>query len=174
MRVKSAVYKRDVTAVKHVGLFGALWHRRDAQLDGYDDSLFIDSGSFVSEGATWDIGFFDGDKVIWPNAETLPGVTMRLLRQVHDQTITAPVHLRDLPEMQAAFATNTAVGVRAISSIDRVDLADDHDILTTLRKEYEEIAPTRSTPARRYGRAAWAPVPSRRAQATVVAGSAQP
>ena len=100
----------------------------------------VDDGtSFVSEGPTWNVGFFDGDRVIWPNAAVLPGITMKLLKQVHEHSISAPVNIRDVADMQAAFATNTSVGVRAISAVDNVPLTDDHPILDTLRKEYYEI-----------------------------------
>ncbi|GGP97640.1 branched-subunit amino acid aminotransferase/4-amino-4-deoxychorismate lyase [Actinomadura coerulea] len=95
--------------------------------------------TFVSEGATWNIGFFDGQQVVWPNAEVLTGVTMRLLHQVHEATSLGPVNLSDLPRMEAAFATNTAIGVRAITAINEVEFPDVHPILETLRKEYEEI-----------------------------------
>ncbi|WUI00261.1 aminotransferase class IV family protein [Spirillospora sp. NBC_00431] len=139
MRVQSACYVRDLPEVKHVGLFGALRHRRNAQLNGFDDAVFTDPESYISEGATWNIGFYDGEQVIWPNAEVLPGVTMRLLQQVHERTSLAPVNLSDLPRMQAAFATNTAIGVRTISAINDVEYPTDHPILETLRKEYEEI-----------------------------------
>ena len=139
MRVQSAAYRRDLPGVKHVGLFGALSCRRNAELNGYDDALFIDSASFVSEGATWNIGFYDGDRVIWPNADVLPGITMRLLKQVHEHSITVPVSLRDVPGMQGAFATNTAIGVRAISAIDNIQMPTDIPIFETLRKEYGEI-----------------------------------
>lgn len=139
MCVQTAIYSRDLPEVKHVGLLGALWCRRRAQLNGYDDALFIDNSSFVSEGATWNIGFFDGEHVIWPNAEVLIGVTMRLLEQVHDQTITAPVNLRDLPKMQAAFATNAAIGVRTIQVIDDIQFPENPAICDVLRKKYEEI-----------------------------------
>jgi branched-subunit amino acid aminotransferase/4-amino-4-deoxychorismate lyase len=139
MRVQSAVYRRELPGVKHVGLFGALWHRRKAELNGYDDALFVDASSFVSEGATWNIGFFDGDRVVWPSGEILPGITMRLLKQVHDHTITGPVSYRDIPGMQAAFAANTAMGVRAISAIDNIQLSGGDPVIDTLRKEYQEI-----------------------------------
>jgi branched-subunit amino acid aminotransferase/4-amino-4-deoxychorismate lyase len=141
LRVQSASYRRDLPLVKHVGLFAALWHRRAAQLNGFHDALFIDNASFISEGATWNIGFFDGARVVWPSAEILPGITMRLLKQVHDHTVTAPMNLRDVPSMQAAFATNTTIGVRAVSAIDGMGLSGDHSIFETLRKEYEEIPP---------------------------------
>jgi branched-subunit amino acid aminotransferase/4-amino-4-deoxychorismate lyase len=139
MRVQSATYVRDLPEVKHVGLFGALWHRRNAQLNGFDDAVFTDADAYLSEGPTWNIGFYDGERVIWPNAEVLPGVTMRLLQQVHDRTALAPVNLQDVPQMRAAFATNVSFGVRPISAINDVELPADHAILDDLRKEYEEI-----------------------------------
>lgn len=141
IRVRTVGYRRELPEVKHVGLLGSVWHRRQVQMQGYDDALFIDNASFVSEGVTWNIGFFDGERVIWPNAEVLSGVTMRLLSQVHENTITAPVNIRDVPVMHAVFATNTTIGVRPISAIDGIRLADNHPIFETLRKEYEEIPP---------------------------------
>jgi branched-subunit amino acid aminotransferase/4-amino-4-deoxychorismate lyase len=139
MTVQSAVYQRELPEIKHVGLFGALWHRRQAELSGYDDALFVDSFAFITEGATWNIGFFDGDRVVWPSGGILPGITMRLLKQVHDQTITTPVSYRDIPDMRAAFATNTTIGVRAIRAIDNIQLPADDPIVDALRKEYQEI-----------------------------------
>jgi branched-subunit amino acid aminotransferase/4-amino-4-deoxychorismate lyase len=139
LRVQTAHYVRDLPETKHVGLFGALWHRRNAQLDGFDDCVFVDPEAYVSEGATWNIGFYDGQRVIWPNAEVLPGVTMRLLQQVHDESSLAPVNITDLPRMEAAFATNTAIGVRAVTAINDIEFPGEHPILATLRKEYEEI-----------------------------------
>ncbi|ABD12439.1 branched-chain amino acid aminotransferase/4-amino-4-deoxychorismate lyase [Frankia casuarinae] len=138
LRVKACVYLRDLPMVKHVGLFGSLYHRRGAQLDGYDDALFTDPTGVVSEGATWNVGFFDGDNVIWPKADVLPGVTMGLLQQVGTH-VTAPVTLDMLGSMQAAFATNTSIGVRPIHMIDGVNLLDDHPILRELHATYIAI-----------------------------------
>jgi branched-subunit amino acid aminotransferase/4-amino-4-deoxychorismate lyase len=64
---------------------------------------------------------------------------MRLLRQAHDRSVSAPVNLRDLPRMEAAFATNTTIGVRAITAIDDITFPAVHEILDTLREEYEQI-----------------------------------
>jgi branched-subunit amino acid aminotransferase/4-amino-4-deoxychorismate lyase len=141
IRVQTFAYRRELPEVKHVGLLASLWCRRSAQLNGYDDALFIDDASFVSEGATWNIGFFDGDRVVWPSGSILQGITMRLLKQVHEQAVTVPVNLRDVPGMQSAFATNTAIGVRAIDSIDGMHLSVSNPVFEILRKEYEEIPP---------------------------------
>ncbi|SBW23569.1 aminotransferase class IV family protein [Protofrankia symbiont of Coriaria ruscifolia] len=139
LRVQSVAYSRNMPAVKHVGLFDTLRYRRAAQLNGFDDVLFTDAASFVSEGATWNIGFFDGNQVIWPDADCLLGVTVELLRRTHERAVTAPVDRAALLGMQAAFATNTAVGVRAIAAVDDRELANDHPIVETLRREYLDI-----------------------------------
>lgn len=139
LRVQSSLYVRDAPEVKSLGLFGLLRHRRAAQLNGFDDALFVDGGELISEGGTWNIGFFDGDQVIWPDADCLVGVTMQLLQKAHEHQ-SAPVSLVDLASMEAAFATNAAIGVRAITRIDDTELPGDHPIIDTLRKEYMDVA----------------------------------
>lgn len=142
LRVRAVRYERDLPDVKHVGLFGQLWHRRAAQLNGYDDALFTDPESYVSEGPTWNIGFLDGDRILWPRAETLPGVTMALISAMHDGPVdTAPVGLAQVPDMQAVFATNAATGLRAISAIDNTEWTTEGRVLDVLRKKYADIEP---------------------------------
>ncbi|MEW1722802.1 aminotransferase class IV family protein [Streptomyces sp. NPDC093109] len=138
LRAQSRTYTRDLPSVKSVGLFSSLHHRRTAQLNGFDDALFVDARGTISEGGTWNIGFFDGDQVIWPASDCLPGVTMRLLQQTHEHD-TRPVGLADLPHMRAAFATNAAVGVRAVSGVDSIVLPETHAVIDTLRREYLEV-----------------------------------
>jgi branched-subunit amino acid aminotransferase/4-amino-4-deoxychorismate lyase len=142
MRFQSAVYCRDLPEVKHVGLFGSLRHRRGAQLNGYDDAVFTDAHSNVSEATTTNVGFFDGERIIWPKADILTGVTFALLDQIHDgPTATAPVNLAQLGEMQAAFATNAVIGVRAIGAIDGTRWESEHPVIDTLRNEYLDVRP---------------------------------
>ncbi|GII95003.1 aminotransferase class IV family protein [Sinosporangium siamense] len=147
MTVQTMRFQRDLPAVKHVGLFSTLRIRRQAQVNGYDDALFTDNASFVTEGATWNVGFFDGDRVVWPSGDMLPGVTMGLLQHVHHQTVTRSVSLHELPAMRAAFATNTAIGIRVISKIDNIRFPVDHPIVEVLRKEYEAVPFEPLTPA---------------------------
>jgi branched-subunit amino acid aminotransferase/4-amino-4-deoxychorismate lyase len=142
LRLQSASYCRDMPEVKHVGLFGCLRHRRAAQLNGYDDAVFIDSHSDISEAATSNVGFFDGERVIWPKADVLAGTTLTLLAQLHDgPTATAPVNLAQLGDMHAAFVTNAVVGVRAVSAIDATTWSGEHPVIARLRSEYEAIEP---------------------------------
>ncbi|MBV9026906.1 MAG: aminotransferase class IV family protein [Streptomycetaceae bacterium] len=139
LRAMSVPYERDLPQVKHCGLFGALHARRTAQLSGYDDALFTGADGYVSEGGTWNIGFIDDDgTIIWPQAPVLPGVTMALLQE-HTKHHLAPVTPDQAKSMQVAFATNTSIGVRAISAIDDTPMAIEHPVLSRLRKTYLSI-----------------------------------
>ncbi|MFI0793496.1 aminotransferase class IV [Micromonospora rubida] len=142
IRVRSTTHVRDVPAVKHTGLFGPLFERRRAQLDGYDDALFTDGGGRVGEGPTWNVGFVEGDTLVWPLADVLAGVTMRLLAAAHDgPQRTEPVELSRLSGMAAAFATNAAGAIRPIAAVDGVTFATDHPIIGLLRRRYAEVVP---------------------------------
>lgn len=138
LRARSVKYERDLPDVKHVGLFGSLHARRAAQLEGFDDVLFVGADNLVSEGGTWNVGFISNDGVVWPKATVLTGVTMALLQQYTDYQV-APVTLSQAKGMQAAFATNTSLGLRALSCIDDTSLAVQHPMLDILHETYMSI-----------------------------------
>ena len=137
LRLGSRQYRRDLPAVKHVGLFGPLRERRAAQLAGYDDALLV-SREQVLEGPTWNIGLYDGQSFVWPDGEVLPGVTMTLLQQRQPHK-TVPVYVDALDAFQAAFATNTSIGIRPIRAIDKVEFQVDHPIYEVLRAAYAAV-----------------------------------
>ncbi|WP_327149523.1 aminotransferase class IV family protein [Nocardia sp. NBC_01329] len=140
LTLRSAVYSRDLPRTKHVGLFGALHQRRLAQRDGADDVLFTTADGAISEIATSNIGVIADGHLIWPEAEVLPGVTMRLLSQTLDEeVIVKPITLAELPYVDGAVATNAAVGVRAIGRIDDIEVPIDRVMIDRLRAEYESV-----------------------------------
>ncbi|MFX0581093.1 aminotransferase class IV family protein [Nocardia nepalensis] len=143
LSLQSAVYSRDLPRVKHVGLFGALHQRRNAQRNGFDDVLFTTADGTVTEIATSNIGFISADgQLIWPQADVLPGTTMRLISQTRDEEVLSQaITLAQLPQFAAAVATNAAVGLRPVSRIDDTQWPVEHELIDILRKEYESIPP---------------------------------
>ncbi|WP_093614221.1 aminotransferase class IV family protein [Streptomyces indicus] len=141
LTAKTFPFTRDSAEVKHIGLHPQLRLRREAQLAGFDDAVFVEPDGRVSEGGTWNLGFIDQDgTVVWPEAPVLPGTVMLLLRSLDaPRQITAPVSLADIPNMAAAFATNTTIGVRTVSAIDDVQFPQDHPVLAELRTAYAGI-----------------------------------
>lgn len=140
-RLQATAYQRDMPSVKHVGLWGTMQRRRAAQKEGYDDALFLNPDGTISEIATSNIGFVREGRIIWPRSPWLAGVTMTLLNQeLDEQIVTEPLTLSDLPSMDAAFATNAATGVRAVSAVDSTQWASDaHAVLKELRELYADI-----------------------------------
>ena len=144
LRVRSRLYQRDLAQVKHVGLFASLAHRAAAQQAGADDVLFVDAAAAISEGATWNVGFIDADdRLVWPAADCLPGVTQRLLdgvwRRSGRPVVCRPVPLAERHELRAAFATNAVVGIRPVVAIDGTAYSSDHPMLTVLSALYAEV-----------------------------------
>ncbi|MYW03988.1 aminotransferase class IV family protein [Streptomyces sp. SID3343] len=138
LSVRPVVYRRDVPYVKHLGLFGQLRQRRAALLAGFDDALFVEPDGRVCEGGTWNVGFVVDDRVVWPDAPCLRGVTADLLKHLHPST-EEPVRIDEVGAVQAAFATNTAIGVRPIRRIGDHDLPVDHPLVARLGKEYRAL-----------------------------------
>lgn len=142
LRLQAVQYCREMPAVKHVGLFGSFRRRRIAQRSGFDDAVFTNADTSISEATTSNIGFVDGDRIVWPQAECLPGVTMQLINQARDEHIaTMPVTLADLPHVRAVFATNAAIGIRPVSAIDGMQWPDEDPVLGIVRKQYADIPP---------------------------------
>ncbi|MGH3773124.1 MAG: aminotransferase class IV family protein [Pseudonocardiaceae bacterium] len=140
LRLQSSAYRRELPDVKHVGLFSSLRYRRIAQRNGFDDVLFTDAEGTISEAATSSIGFVDGDRIIWPQADCLAGVTMRLITESRGgQVTTAPVTLGQLADVDAIFATNAAVGIRLVRVVDGIRWPEEHPALGILRQEYADI-----------------------------------
>lgn len=138
LTAQTVAHARDLPEVKSIGLFGSLRRRRAAQLAGFDDALFTESSGLICEGVTWNVGFFDGQHVIWPEATYLPGITMKLLQTGFPHKI-APVSVTDLPSMELAFATNAAIGVRAITMVNDVAYPSASAVVDELRETYMRI-----------------------------------
>ncbi|GAB7050478.1 aminotransferase class IV family protein [Catenuloplanes indicus] len=142
-RVRTVPYERDLPEVKHVATFGLTWHWRRAQAEGFDDALFVDRNGLISEGTVWNAGFSDGDRVIWPAAGMLRGVSMRLLMDGLDRLgvpwEVRPVPLADVSRYRFAFASNSITPVRPLAAIDERGFAPDDALTELLESAYRAI-----------------------------------
>lgn len=145
LQVKSFRHQRTLPAVKHVGTFELFHHRRLAQRKGFDDALFVDASGAVSEGSIWNVGFFDGDGIVWPDAPQLHGVSMQLLqkglRERGIATATRRINLAGAGEFRSAFFTNSGCPVRAIARIDAMDFNVDAKLFELLQACYDSNPP---------------------------------
>ncbi|KJS56219.1 aminotransferase class IV [Streptomyces rubellomurinus] len=141
LRVRTVAYRRELPEVKHTGLFGLVHHRRQAQLAGFDDVLLTEADGLVVEGATWNVGFLDGDRLVRPEGPSLPGVTEALLAGAYRGPQTRrPVRRDELGGYQAAFAVNAGAGLRPLAAVDGTAFDTAHPLLAELRAAYRGVA----------------------------------
>lgn len=143
LRVRTDGYRRDWPSHKHAATMGLTYAARRAKRAGYDDALFVGPDNLVTEGTTWNVAFHDGDRVIWPQAPMLKGVTMVLLQLALSMNGTPwtlrPVDAVELPLLSAAAAVNSIWPAQPIGSIDGVPFPSDGKLVSLLREAWESV-----------------------------------
>ncbi|BAJ26100.1 MULTISPECIES: aminotransferase class IV [Kitasatospora] len=128
LRVRTAVYERELPHLKHAATLGLTHQALPARRAGYDDVLFVGRDGLVREGSTWNAAFWDGERVHWPAAPVLPGVTMQLLRAALTATgvpwSVTPLPVTGLPALRAAAAVNSHCPAQPLAAVDGTALAD--------------------------------------------------
>ncbi|WP_043633718.1 aminotransferase class IV family protein [Nonomuraea candida] len=104
-------HERTLPALKHVGEVAKTYYLRQAVGHGYDDAAFIDRAGRFSEASIWNLAFWDGTSVVWPQAEMLGGTMMGIVRRQLDRLgvpqLARTVTLADLPELSGAVVMNS-------------------------------------------------------------------
>jgi branched-subunit amino acid aminotransferase/4-amino-4-deoxychorismate lyase len=141
-RLRSVDYQRPSAHLKHLSTEQG-YHTRVAQRGGYDDALLTVGLDVVAEAATANIGFFDREGVMWPDAPLLHGITMQLLESALPRrgvaVRRASVRLRDVARYDGAFLSN-ARGIAAVSAIDGLVLPEVGDRLAMLIDAYDAVS----------------------------------
>lgn len=135
LRVRSVVFQRELPQIKHAGTFALFHQRRLALQAGFDDALFVDAQGLIGEGSVWNIGFWDGQGVVWPQAPALRGTQERLLQAGLEALGVAqqvrPLRLDALDGLSGGFACNSR-GQQAIAALDGQGLDADGALLKLL------------------------------------------
>lgn len=104
-------HERMLPHLKHVGEVAKTHLLRRAVAQGFDDAAFHDRQGRISEATIWNLAFWDGETVVWPQAELLQGTTMAMARrQLQGMGIAQrdiELRLADLPSMAGAVVMNS-------------------------------------------------------------------
>ena len=142
LRVRTVQYERELPHLKHLATLGPTLHRLEARTAGFDDALFIDRDGYVCEGSTWNIAFWDGLQVVWPEGPRLAGITMQILRlglhRLGVSDTSRPVTLESMNGMTAAAATNSHCAAQPIASVDEMDFPGDQALVALLQRAWQE------------------------------------
>ncbi|WP_283136986.1 aminotransferase class IV [Rhizohabitans arisaemae] len=119
--LKPVVYQRFLPHIKQAARFAQTYLRRQVAREGFGEALLTTADGLISEGSITNLGCFDGDRVVWPDAPMLRGTTMQLLEGVFSAEGVAqerrPLKVADLPRYGLVFLTNS----RGVVVVDRVD-----------------------------------------------------
>jgi branched-subunit amino acid aminotransferase/4-amino-4-deoxychorismate lyase len=143
LRVRTDGHERPWPAQKHSATMGLWYARRTAAAAGYDDALFVGRDGRVREGSVWNVAFWDGAQVVFPDAPMLKGVTMVLLQIALSMTgidwTVRPVRLAELPDLLAAAAINSRCPAQPIGSIGDVVFGEHDKLVSALRTAWDTV-----------------------------------
>ncbi len=136
---------RTLPLQKSTNMIANLKARAIARERGFDDALMI-SEDLVTEGATWNIFFQQGDVLFTPElgSGVLPGVTRRLIIEICRQAGVPVVEERiakdRIKDFDCCFATNSVIGIAPIQSIDGYEFGEGKSKRDGLISLYASIA----------------------------------
>lgn len=134
-------HERVLAGIKHVGEIAKTYYLRQAVEQGFDDAAFVDRKGRLSEGTIWNLAFWDGEAVVWPEAQMLTGTTMGILRRQLDRLgiaqRTREVRLADLPSLGGAVVMNSWTPGVPVRRIGEVPLAAAPEFVALLHRAYE-------------------------------------
>lgn len=133
-------YERVLPSVKHVGEVAKTYFLRQAVGQGFDDAAFVDRQGRLTEGSIWNLAFWDGSAVVWPDAPMLGGITMSIVRrQLAKLGVPQRVQeitLADLPAL-AGVVMNSWTPAVPVHRIGSVALPDPSPLVDLLHRAYQ-------------------------------------
>ncbi|MER7130142.1 aminotransferase class IV family protein [Streptosporangium saharense] len=140
LALTAAEYERVLPAVKHVGEVAKTYFLRRAVAQGFDDAAFVDRRGRLSEASIWNLAFWDGTAVVWPDAEKLNGITMGIVRRRLEH-LGVPqrvqeITLADLPTLAGAVVMNSWSPGIPVHRIGPVSLPEAPGFVEMLRGAY--------------------------------------
>lgn len=139
-------HERMLPSVKHVGEVAKTYLLRQAASQGFDDAAFMDRHGRLSEATIWNLAFWDGQAVIWPDAPMLTGTTMGIVRR-QLAAMGVPQQVRHvtadtLPALAGAVVMNSWTPGIAVNRIGNVTMPDAPPFVAMLHAAYEAELPT--------------------------------
>lgn len=135
-------HERVLAHIKHVGEVAKTWFLRQAVLQGFDDAAFMNAEGRLSEATIWNLAFWDGSAVLWPEAARLDGTTMGIVaRQLQRMGIAQrqqAITPADLPDLRGAVVMNSWTPGIAVHRLGQVALPAAPEFVALLHRAYAQ------------------------------------
>ncbi|GAA1518240.1 aminotransferase class IV family protein [Kribbella lupini] len=131
-------HERFLPALKHVGEPAKTYALRQAIAAGYDDAAFTNRQGHLTEGTIWNLAFWDGTSVVWPQAEILTGTTMGIVRRhLEVPQRTTEIIPANLSTFTGAVVMNSWTPGVPVSRIGSVEFSEAPEFLDLLHQAYK-------------------------------------
>ncbi len=142
MRLLGIRHPHPFAQFKHAGQFDLFHLRRHALMQGFDDALLLNQSGEIAEGPTFSLGFFNGEALIWPQAEALASTTHQLLHEAWQtaggRSLMRRIHISETHTFDGAFACH-AGGIWPLSGIDQGAMAINEMAMARLHQCWNAI-----------------------------------
>nr|WP_234843768.1 aminotransferase class IV [Sinorhizobium medicae] len=136
----SGQFRTAASTVKHVGEAAKTYYLHQAVRQGFDDAAFVDRRGRLSEATIWNLVYWDGEAVVWPEAAVLAGVTMgvvsRQLKRLGIPQRREEITLENLKHLQGAAVMNSWTPGVPVTTIGQVVLPEAKPFIELLHKAY--------------------------------------
>ncbi|HEY1174997.1 MAG TPA: aminotransferase class IV family protein [Phytomonospora sp.] len=141
LALSTVAFERVLPEMKHVGEIAKTYFLRQAVAEGFDDAAFVDREGRLSEATIWNLAFWDGEGVVWPEASVLTGTTMgivgRRLAELGVPQRTREIRPADLPSLSGAVVMNSWTPGVPVHRIGAVDIPAAPSFVDLLHRAYE-------------------------------------
>jgi branched-subunit amino acid aminotransferase/4-amino-4-deoxychorismate lyase len=138
--LQSVPYRRSLAHIKHLGDFGQTYYGRLATKNGFDGALLVGPDGVIAEGSITNIGFAEGDTVVWPDAPALHGISMQVLERELTKAgmpwLRRTVQIADLASFDGVFISNSR-GVAPVCRIDGSILPVDGELVAAVMRLFD-------------------------------------
>lgn len=141
LRLTLVEHERWLPTIKQVGEAAKTHYLREAVSRGFDDAAFVDRAGRISEATIWNMAFWNGEAVIWPVADFLPGITMSIVRrQLTDLGIEQRemhIDVKALESLEGAAVMNSWTPGILVEAIGATAIPTPSIFLETLHRAYQ-------------------------------------
>lgn len=141
LRLGMTEHERHMAAIKHVGEGAKTYYLHRAIEQGFDDAVFLDRHGRLTEGTIWNLAFWDGHSLVWPQGDILTGTMMgsvqRQLTKLGVPQQQRAITRADLAGMLGAAVMNSWTPGVAVSAIGQNTLPQAREFMDLLRNAYD-------------------------------------
>ena len=118
--------------------------KQEAAKKGYDDALLLNSKHCIVGTSCANIFFMYHGILLTPaiSSGCLPGITrdyvLALAKQMKLKRLQKQLPYEQTSNYDAAFVTNSLIGIMPVSQIDQINFDIEHSLIKTLKQRYDE------------------------------------